>query len=57
VTPTPKGEKVATAAAPIHVGNVQRRFLDAVPADRGDRLIEDLRSLSHTARDALPRLP
>jgi DNA-binding MarR family transcriptional regulator len=57
VTLTRKGENVAVEAARLHIANVQRHFLDAVPADHRDRLIEDLRTVSHSARDALPRLP
>jgi DNA-binding MarR family transcriptional regulator len=54
---TAKGERVAVDAARIHVANVQRRFLDPVATEHHDQLIADLRTLSHTARDALPRLP
>jgi DNA-binding MarR family transcriptional regulator len=54
---TARGEQAAIDAARIHIDNVQRLFLDPVPAEHHDQLIEDLRTLSHTARDTLPRLP
>ena len=56
VTLTAKGERVVVAAARRHADNIQRRFLDLIPAERRDALIADLRTVSHTARDALPRL-
>jgi DNA-binding MarR family transcriptional regulator len=57
VTLTARGERTAVAAAVLHIENVQRHFLEAVLADHRERLIDDLRTLSHTARDALPPLP
>jgi DNA-binding MarR family transcriptional regulator len=54
---TPKGEQTIVAATRIHIDNVQRHFLDAVPEAHRDQLVDDLRTLSHTARDAMPRLP
>jgi DNA-binding MarR family transcriptional regulator len=57
VTLTPKGERLVTEAAQIHVDNVQRLFLDLLPSGRRDQFIADLRTVSHTARNALPRLP
>ncbi|PYC88526.1 MarR family transcriptional regulator [Streptomyces tateyamensis] len=53
---TPFGEETAVRAARVHVANVQRFFLDVLPEEDRDRFAEDLRILSNTARDALPRL-
>ena len=39
-----------------HAENVQRLFLDPLPENRRGPFVEDLRTLSHNARDALPRL-
>ena len=53
---TPQGEQIVVRAARIHVENIQRHFLEPLPADHRERFIEDLRILSHAARDVLPRL-
>ncbi|GAA3076403.1 hypothetical protein GCM10020000_72240 [Streptomyces olivoverticillatus] len=43
-------------AARVHVENIRRHFLEPLPEDHRERFAEDLRILSHAARDALPRL-
>ncbi|MEU1627558.1 MarR family transcriptional regulator [Streptomyces sp. NPDC020096] len=53
---TPLGEQTAVRAARVHVENVQRYFLDPLPAAHRERFAADLRTLSHAARDMLPRL-
>ena len=53
---TPAGEKTAVSAARLHVENVRRFFLDPLPEDHRRQFVDDLRLLSHSARDALPRL-
>lgn len=54
---TPLGADTAIRASRVHVQNIRRYFLEPLPAaDRG-RFAEDLRILSHFARDLLPRLP
>lgn len=54
---TPLGEETTVRAALVHVENIKKYFRDPLPeADRA-RFAEDLRILSHTARDVLPRLP
>ncbi|WP_149828473.1 MarR family winged helix-turn-helix transcriptional regulator [Streptomyces tailanensis] len=54
---TPKGAETAVAASRVHVENIRRYFLDPLPADHRARFAEDLRILSHSARELLPRLP
>ncbi|WP_151475983.1 MarR family winged helix-turn-helix transcriptional regulator [Streptomyces albicerus] len=53
---TPLGEETVVRAARLHVENVQRFLLDPLPAEHRERFARDLRTLSLTARDALPRL-
>ncbi|WP_414940875.1 MarR family winged helix-turn-helix transcriptional regulator [Amycolatopsis sp. cmx-11-51] len=53
---TGKGEETTVRAARTHVENIQRLFLDPLPADHREQFALDLRTLSHFARDALPRL-
>lgn len=53
---TETGEETTVRAARVHVENIQRFFLDPLPSDHRKRLSQDLRTLSHFARDALPRL-
>ena len=53
---TAAGEETAVRAARLHAANVQRLFLDPLPEDRRGPFVEDLRTLSYSARDALPRL-
>ncbi len=54
---TPRGEETAVAAARVHVENIRRYFVAPLPAEDRERFAEDLRILSHSARDVLPRLP
>ncbi|MFI7504820.1 MarR family winged helix-turn-helix transcriptional regulator [Streptomyces sp. NPDC049687] len=54
---TPLGEETAVRASLLHVENIKRYFVDPLPEADRERFAEDLRILSHTARDALPRLP
>jgi DNA-binding MarR family transcriptional regulator len=53
---TPLGEETAVRAARLHAENVQRLFLDLLPADHREQFISDLRTVSRAARDAMPRL-
>jgi DNA-binding MarR family transcriptional regulator len=53
---TPLGEQTVVRAAQVHRDNIQRYFLDPLPASHRERFMEDLRILSHAARDHLPRL-
>jgi DNA-binding MarR family transcriptional regulator len=54
---TPLGEETAVRAARVHLENIKRYFVEPLPAADRERFAEDLRILSHTARDVLPRLP
>lgn len=54
---TPLGEQTAVRASRVHVENIRRYFLGPLPAGDRERFMEDLRILSHTARDILPPLP
>ena len=51
------GEETAVRASRLHVENIRRYFLDPLPPEDRERFAEDLRILSHSARDELPRLP
>jgi DNA-binding MarR family transcriptional regulator len=53
---TEAGERTVVHAAQVHVANIQRYFLEPLPASHRKRFMEDLRILSHAARDTLPRL-
>lgn len=54
---TGDGERATVAAARIHVRNIERYFVAPLPVEHRKRFAEDLRLLSHSARDTLPRLP
>ncbi|MEU0031518.1 MarR family transcriptional regulator [Streptomyces sp. NPDC006335] len=54
---TPKGEETAVTASRVHVENIRRYFVEPLPPGDRERFAENLRILSHTARDVLPRLP
>ncbi|MFE7934892.1 MarR family winged helix-turn-helix transcriptional regulator [Streptomyces sp. NPDC057456] len=54
---TPLGAETTVRASRIHVENIERYFLHPLPAEDRERFAEDLRILSHAARDLLPRLP
>ncbi|NEA66584.1 MarR family transcriptional regulator [Streptomyces sp. SID12488] len=51
------GEETAVRAARLHVENIRRYFMAPLPPEDRERFAEDLRILSHSARDELPRLP
>ncbi|WP_181775367.1 MarR family winged helix-turn-helix transcriptional regulator [Amycolatopsis pittospori] len=53
---TETGEETTVRAARVHVENIQRFFLDPLPADHREQFTQDMRTLSHFSRDALPRL-
>ncbi|MEW2402490.1 MarR family transcriptional regulator [Streptomyces sp. NPDC046862] len=54
---TPLGEETTVRASRLHVENIRRYFLAPLPPEDRERFAEDLRILSHSARDVLPRLP
>ncbi|MEU1317183.1 MarR family winged helix-turn-helix transcriptional regulator [Streptomyces tibetensis] len=54
---TARGEETTVVAARAHVENIKRYFLAPLPVEDRERFAENLRVLSHTARDMLPRLP
>ncbi|MET8082154.1 MarR family transcriptional regulator [Streptomyces sp. NPDC005303] len=54
---TPLGEETAVRASRVHLENIERYFVTPLPAADRERFAENLRILSHTARDVLPRLP
>ncbi|WP_344401202.1 MarR family winged helix-turn-helix transcriptional regulator [Streptomyces longisporus] len=54
---TERGEETAVRASRLHVENIRRYFLAPLPAEDHERFAEDLRILSQSARDVLPRLP
>lgn len=56
VTPTPAGAEKVVEASNVHLENIKKHFLEPLPADHRERFAEDLRILSHAARDALPQL-
>ncbi|MFH8657386.1 MarR family winged helix-turn-helix transcriptional regulator [Streptomyces afghaniensis] len=51
------GEETTVRASRVHVANIRRYFLAPLPPEDRERFAEDLRILSHSARDELPRLP
>ncbi len=53
----PQGEDTAVRASRLHVENIRRYLLAPLPAAERERFAEDLRIISHAARDALPLLP
>ncbi|MEU9667343.1 MarR family transcriptional regulator [Streptomyces bobili] len=54
---TPLGEDSAVRISRLHVENVKRYLLEPLPAAHRERFAQDLRILSHSARDSLPLLP
>lgn len=54
---TPLGDETTVRASRLHVENIRRYFLAPLPPEDRERFAEDLRILSHSARDVLPRLP
>jgi DNA-binding MarR family transcriptional regulator len=53
---TALGEQTVVRAARVHRENIERHFLQPLPASHRVRFMDDLRILSHTARDLVPRL-
>ena len=53
---TSAGEAKAVEATQVHLENIQRYFIAPLPVDHRQRFADDLRILSHSARDAIPRL-
>nr|WP_203731734.1 MarR family transcriptional regulator [Streptomyces sp. SID12501] len=54
---TPLGEETTVRASRVHLENIQRYFVQPLPVADRARFAEDLRILSHAARDVMPRLP
>jgi DNA-binding MarR family transcriptional regulator len=54
---TPLGEQTVVRASRVHVANIERYFVGPLPVSHRNQFAEDLRVLSHAARDLLPRLP
>ena len=54
---TALGEETTVRASRIHMENIRRYFLAPLPPEDRDRFAEQLRILSHSAREVLPRLP
>ncbi|MEV4144161.1 MarR family winged helix-turn-helix transcriptional regulator [Amycolatopsis sp. NPDC049691] len=53
---TELGEETTVRASRVHVENIEQFFFKPLPPEHRERFAEDLRILSHFARDALPRL-
>jgi hypothetical protein len=53
---TELGEQTTVRASRLHVANIERYFFAPLPEEHRERFADDLRRLSHAARDALPRL-
>jgi predicted transcriptional regulator len=53
---TERGEDLAVRISRAHVENIRRFFLEPLPEEDREAFMENLRILSHSARDALPRL-
>lgn len=53
---TALGEETTVRASRLHVENIEQFFFHPLPEEHRERFAEDLRTLSHFARDALPRL-
>ncbi|MDQ7804361.1 MarR family transcriptional regulator [Amycolatopsis sp. A133] len=53
---TSLGEETAVRAGRLHVEHIEQFFSRPLPGDHRERFAEDLRTVSHFARDALPRL-
>jgi DNA-binding MarR family transcriptional regulator len=51
-----EGEAKAVEATRVHLENLRRHFIEPIPADHRDQFGDDLRVLSHSARDAVGRL-
>lgn len=55
-TLTAAGAAKLVQASNVHLENIKRHFLEPLPEDHRERFADDLRTLSHAARDALPPL-
>ncbi len=53
---TDLGEQTTVRASRLHVENIETYFFKPLPEGHRQQFAEDLRTLSHSARDALPRL-
>jgi DNA-binding MarR family transcriptional regulator len=53
---TALGERTVVRAARVHRANIERHFVQPLPASHRKRFMDDLRVLSHSARDMIPRL-
>lgn len=53
---TPTGEAKAVEATQVHLENIQRYFVAPIPVEHRQSFADDLRILSHSARDAIPPL-
>lgn len=53
---TREGAEAVVRATRVHVENIERYFLAPLPAEHREQFADDLRILSHAARDALPPL-
>lgn len=53
---TALGERTVVRAARVHRANIERHFVQPLPASHRKRFMDDLRILSHSARDTIPRL-
>ncbi|WP_405876407.1 MULTISPECIES: MarR family winged helix-turn-helix transcriptional regulator [unclassified Streptomyces] len=54
---TSHGAATAVRASQVHVENIKRYFLAPLAPEDRQGFMENLRILSHSARDLLPRLP
>ncbi|WP_199044474.1 MarR family winged helix-turn-helix transcriptional regulator [Glycomyces salinus] len=53
---TEAGDAKAVEATCVHLENIRRFFVEAIPVEHRAWFFDDLRILSHSARDATPRL-
>jgi DNA-binding MarR family transcriptional regulator len=53
---TSLGEETTVRASRLHVENIEQLFFRPLPPEHRERFADDLRTLSHFARNALPRL-
>ena len=51
-----QGTTLFTKDYPQHLANIEQYFLAPLPASHRQRFMDDLRILSHAARDVVPRL-
>jgi DNA-binding MarR family transcriptional regulator len=54
---TPAGRRLAARASHVHAENIRRYFLEPLPPDEREHFVATLKTLSHAARDELPRIP